>query len=178
MENQKLAGSIILAAVCLCACVGPARRKTAAGGPGAKNGASAPSPEAAGSGDVQEASLRAHVYESDPQLQTVHFALDSTDFSDETLSLLKANAAYLKTRGSDAVLIEGYADDRGTIEYNLALGQRRAEAIEKYYRELGVPLRRMATISYGKLKPICSQDDEKCWGQNRRGETKLGTPVE
>jgi len=128
--------------------------------------------------DVQEASLRARVYDNDPQLQIVHFALDSSDFSDEALSFLKANAVYLKTKESDAILIEGYADDRGTIEFNLALGQKRAEAIKEYYRSLGIPLRRMSTISYGKMKPICKQEDEQCWDQNRRGETKLGTPVE
>lgn len=179
MKNFKALGVMVLIAACISGCFG--HKKAAGAGAGAsagKKGDSSANAVPGAATDVQEASLRAHVYENDPNLQIIHFALDSTEFSDEALSLMKANVAYLKTKESDAVLIEGYADDRGTIEYNLALGQRRAEAIKEYYHSLGIPIGHMATISYGKMKPVCSQDDNTCWGQNRRGETKLGTPTE
>ncbi|MDE2142652.1 MAG: OmpA family protein, partial [Elusimicrobia bacterium] len=106
-------------------------------------------------GEVQEASLRSKTYESDPEIKPVFFALDSHDFSDATLAVLKANAAKLKEKPGSALLIEGHADDRGTIAYNLALGQERARAVEEYYVSLGIPLSRMSTISYGELKPVC-----------------------
>ncbi len=178
MKNFKIWCLTAVAALCMSGCFAHKQKTGAGAGANAgKNGAPSANAVPGSPTDVQEASLRAHVYESDPNLQIVHFALDSADFSDEALSIMKANAAYLKTKEDKAILIEGYADDRGTIEYNLALGQRRAEAVKEYYHSLGIPVRRMATISYGKLKPLCSQDDDKCWGQNRRAETKLGTPT-
>jgi peptidoglycan-associated lipoprotein len=69
------------------------------------------------------------------------------------------------------VTVEGHCDERGTREYNLALGARRANAVKEYLVSLGVSSARMETISYGKERPLCTQSDENCWAQNRRGVT-------
>jgi peptidoglycan-associated lipoprotein len=66
-------------------------------------------------------------------------------------------------------MIEGHCDERGTEEYNLALGDRRANAAREYLASLGVPATRIASVSYGKERPFCSQDTESCWQENRRG---------
>jgi peptidoglycan-associated lipoprotein len=124
--------------------------------------------------EMQEASLRSRTYESSDDLKTVFFDLDSARFDDKALAIMKANAEKLKAEPNTALLLEGHADDRGTIAYNLALGQQRAQAVKEYYLSLGVPLRRMSTISYGELKPVCTAEDEACWGQNRRVNTKVG----
>lgn len=168
-KNPRPIAVLLAAAVVLAGCAALKNKKTLA-----KDAApAAPAPVIPG-GEVQEASLRSKTYESDPEIKPVFFALDSHDFSDETLAVLKANAAKLKEKAGTAILIEGHADDRGTIAYNLALGQERARAVEEYYVSLGIPLSRMSTISYGELKPVCSEQDEACWGQNRRANTKLG----
>lgn len=124
--------------------------------------------------ETQEASLRSRVYEMSDDLKTVHFDLDSARFDEKALAIMKANAEKIKADENTALLLEGHADDRGTIAYNLALGQQRAQAVKEYYQSLGVPLRRMSTISYGELKPVCTLEDEACWGQNRRVDTKVG----
>ena len=85
--------------------------------------------------------------------------------------MLKANAALLKTRKGQEFLVAGQCDDRGTIAYNLALGQKRAKEVRDYYMRLGVDGRRVATISYGKEMPSCSDSDESCWSKNRRAVT-------
>ena len=74
---------------------------------------------------------------------------------------------FLKQHPNIDVLIEGHCDDRGSIEYNLALGTSRAETVKQTLLQEGVPADRLKTISYGKEKPFCSQDDEQCWQQNR-----------
>ena len=65
-------------------------------------------------------------------------------------------------------MIEGHCDERGTAEYNLALGDRRASAVMQYLLSLGIPSNRMETISYGKEKPVCTESNERCWSKNRR----------
>jgi len=74
------------------------------------------------------------------------------------------------------VQVAGHCDQRGTVEYNLALGQRRSKAVRDYYRSLGVAGHRVATISYGEEKLLCQEEDEACWGRNRRGETLAAFP--
>ena len=74
----------------------------------------------------------------------------------------------MKGNAQLSVTIEGHADARGTSEYNLALGERRANAVRDYVTSLGVPANRLRTISYGKERPVCTEDTESCWSQNRR----------
>ena len=104
---------------------------------------------------------------------TVHFAFDQYNVEDNDKSILSRQAAWLSKYPSVRVTIEGHADERGTREYNLALGARRANAVKEFLVSQGVSTARVETISYGKERPICTQSDEACWAQNRRGVTAI-----
>lgn len=97
----------------------------------------------------------------------VYFQYDESSLSDEARSKLARNADLLKTT-QFLVTIEGHADERGTNEYNLALGERRATAVRDYLSSLGVESGRLRTLSYGEERPVCTESDESCWSQNRR----------
>jgi len=84
--------------------------------------------------------------------------------------VLQENARWLTTNTAIKVQIEGHCDERGTNEYNLALGQRRADAVKRYLIALGVPTGRLSTISYGEERPVCTQPDESCYARNRRAQ--------
>lgn len=120
----------------------------------------------------EEPSVRAE-WESIPELKTVHFDFNKSELRPDAREILKKNAEYLKANKDLKILIEGHCDERGTVEYNLALGQRRANAIREYYGKLGISLGRIATISYGEEKPLDPASNEKAWAKNRRGETKV-----
>jgi len=90
---------------------------------------------------------------------------------DEDKTTLQRQAAWLQKYPAVRVTVEGHCDERGTREYNLALGARRANAVKEYLVSLGVSSGRVDTISYGKERPICTESDESCWAQNRRGVT-------
>ncbi|HBL17613.1 MAG: hypothetical protein A2X36_14115 [Elusimicrobia bacterium GWA2_69_24] len=128
------------------------------------------------SGRLPEPGIHDSQFTSIPELRAVHFALDRHDLGQETRETLKRNADAIKTNPGWEVLIEGHCDDRGTSEYNLALGQSRAKAVRDYYLLLGIPGNRVATISYGEEKPVCSESREDCWGINRRAENKIRLP--
>lgn len=98
----------------------------------------------------------------------VFFDYDSSSLSAEAQSTLQRQAAWLKQYGDVSVTIEGHCDERGTREYNLALGERRAAAAKKYLVSLGIPSSRVSTISYGKERPAVIGSDESAWSQNRR----------
>ena len=101
----------------------------------------------------------------------VHFALDRYDLSLEAEAMLQKQAALLRQFGPATVTIEGHADERGTREYNLALGERRGDSVRNYLIALGVAPERVSVISYGKERPECVEAAESCWAQNRRGVT-------
>ena len=101
----------------------------------------------------------------------VRFELDRYDLSPEAQATLRQQAALLQSYPQFAVTIEGHADERGTREYNLALGERRADAVRNYLTALGISPDRVAVISYGKERPECPEAAEQCWSQNRRGVT-------
>lgn len=103
----------------------------------------------------------------------VLFDYDSFTLDDEDKAVLGKQAAWLNTNGAVRVTIEGHCDERGTREYNLALGERRATAVKTYLVGLGIPADRIATISYGKEKPEALGSDESAWAQNRRGVTMV-----
>jgi peptidoglycan-associated lipoprotein len=100
-------------------------------------------------------------------LQDAHFGFDKYDIRPGDARILDADAAWLKTN-TDLVLVEGHCDERGTDEYNLALGERRARATMRYLVGQGVQAGRIAVVSYGKERPLCTQHDESCWARNRR----------
>jgi len=102
-------------------------------------------------------------------LSDVFFELDRTDIQDEGRSILQRDADWLKRWPSTAVTIEGHCDSRGSAEYNLGLGSRRASAVKDYLVSLGVPATRLTTVSKGKEQPVCTDENESCWSQNRRG---------
>jgi len=98
----------------------------------------------------------------------VYFDYDESSLSDDARAKLARNADLLKGQGQFLVTIEGHADERGTNEYNLALGERRSNAVRDYLGSLGVGGDRLRTISYGEERPVCTQSEESCWSQNRR----------
>lgn len=102
-------------------------------------------------------------------LQTVYFAFDSSTLGTDAQDSLKANAEFLKTNTTVDVQVEGHCDERGGIQYNLALGERRAKAVRDYLVALGVAKARISVVSYGKEKPSAFGHDEAAWGKNRRG---------
>jgi peptidoglycan-associated lipoprotein len=101
-------------------------------------------------------------------LKDAFFDYDKSDLRDDARAMLAANADWLKKFPTVQVLIEGHCDERGTSAYNLALGDRRANAARDYLASLGVDATRMKTVSYGKERPICSDSNEGCWQRNRR----------
>jgi len=101
-------------------------------------------------------------------LQDVHFGYDSYELGDSARELLRINGDWLQSNPSAKVEIEGHTDSRGTVEYNLALGAKRATAVRDYLVSLGIPAERVTTISYGKELPLCQEESESCWAQNRR----------
>jgi len=100
---------------------------------------------------------------------TVHFALNQYNIEDSDKATLNKQAAWLARYPSVRLTIEGHCDERGTREYNLALGARRANAVKEFLVAQGVPAGRLETVSYGKERPICTESNEDCWAQNRRG---------
>jgi peptidoglycan-associated lipoprotein len=104
-------------------------------------------------------------------LQDVHFDYDRYDLRQEDRSTLQANAQWLKDNPKAKVEIEGHCDDRGTVEYNLALGAKRAKAVKDYLVSLGTASDRLSTISYGEELPLCREDNEACWSRNRRAHS-------
>ena len=99
----------------------------------------------------------------------VWFGFDSADINDEGRAVLDKQAAWLKEYGSVNITVEGHCDERGTREYNLALGQKRASSAKKYLVAAGVPASRVETVSYGKERPEATGSSEEAWSQNRRG---------
>lgn len=104
------------------------------------------------------------------ELQIVYFDYDSSDLSAATVAALQVNAEWLKQHPGVTVRIEGHCDERGTVEYNYALGARRANTVRDYLARLGVAPERMETISYGKERPIDPANTEEAWAKNRRAQ--------
>jgi peptidoglycan-associated lipoprotein len=102
-------------------------------------------------------------------LADVFFDLDRSSIREDGRASLTANANWLKRWTNMRISIEGHCDERGTAEYNLGLGERRANAVKAYLVELGVPGDRVTVVSKGKEAPFCTDKGEACWQQNRRG---------
>ncbi|MBK8158111.1 MAG: peptidoglycan-associated lipoprotein Pal [Rhodospirillaceae bacterium] len=104
---------------------------------------------------------------------TVLFATDAYDLASEAQSTLQRQAAWLLQYPARTAVIQGHADERGTREYNLALGERRANSVRAYLVALGVDAMRLQTVSFGKEQPLCGEASEACWQGNRRATTAL-----
>ena len=103
----------------------------------------------------------------------VFFGYDSAELDGDAKELLQAQAAWLKQYNKESIIIEGHCDERGTREYNLALGERRAQAVKNYLNGLGVGISSMSTISYGKERPAVVGSNDAAWSQNRRSVTTV-----
>jgi peptidoglycan-associated lipoprotein len=106
---------------------------------------------------------------SERPLDDVYFDLDKFEIRDDARVSLQKDADWLKKWTSTQVTLEGHCDSRGSAEYNLGLGSRRATAVKDYLVNLGVPAGRVVVVSKGKEQPFCSDENESCWQQNRRG---------
>jgi len=140
---------------------------------------------AKGAGGTQEATARVTVTEPPPpppppptvsdeelfaqNVKDIYYDYDKYDIRADQLSIIQADAAFLAQHTSMNFTIEGHCDERGSTEYNLALGDNRANAVKNALTQAGVSADRIKTISYGKEKPFCTDHDEQCWQQNRRG---------
>jgi peptidoglycan-associated lipoprotein len=103
----------------------------------------------------------------------VWFQVDSSELTQQSIATLEKQAQWLRAYPQYAFTIEGHADERGTREYNIALGARRAQAVRDYLASRGIQAHRMRTISYGKERPVAVCNDISCWSQNRRSVTVL-----
>ena len=141
---------------------------------------------AKGSGGTQEATARLTVTQAPPppppttstvtdedlfsqNVKDVYFDYDKSDVRSDQQSSIQADAQFLGQHGGINITIEGHCDERGSTDYNLALGDQRASAVKTALTTLGVNASRIKTISYGKEKPFCNESNEACWQQNRRG---------
>lgn len=110
----------------------------------------------------------------DRDMQDVYFDLDRSDIRADSRDALAKAAQYLRTYPSVKVVVEGDCDERGSTEYNLGLGQRRADAVKQFLASLGIGADRLQTVSYGKEKPVCNEHTEECWQRNRRAHFTRG----
>ena len=110
-------------------------------------------------------------------LPEIHFDFDRAEIRDADKSILAQNADSLKKYDFLRVTVEGHCDERGTIEYNIALGERRAQSVIDYLASLGVPKERLKNVSYGKEVPVCSESNEACWRQNRRAKPTVTSKI-
>ncbi len=105
-----------------------------------------------------------------PTFENIHFDFDKYNIRDDAKPALKKASDWLVENKSAAMLIEGHCDDRGTNEYNLALGERRAKSTRDYLASSGVEKKRLSIVSYGEERPLCKEKNEDCWQRNRRSQ--------
>ena len=167
-------GSILLAVTFLISCGSPAIEpppKWTAENPNASSGtptaAAKPAPKS-DSGDSSLDALRRGESATGGPLKDVNFDFDSAALSEPARATLRANADWLKANAAARVQVEGHCDERGTAEYNMALGAKRAQAAMDYLTTLGIAANRLSTISYGEEIPVCKEKTEDCWAKNRR----------
>jgi peptidoglycan-associated lipoprotein len=185
---QRIASILGLGALAAATTMGCAHKpqtkpaeQTTASEPSAGTTSAAGTPEKLCSGDMdcgpKQLCIRQHCVDITAGMAEcgalrVHFELDSAEIVPADRSLLERPARCLKAAHSLHVTVEGNADERGTEEYNLALGDRRATSVAKYLESLGVSQEQLKTVSYGKENPLCTEHDEACWAKNRRAAVK------
>ncbi len=108
-------------------------------------------------------------------LRDVNFDFDRYDLRPDAREILKGHAAWLKANPQVTIEIEGHCDERGTDEYNLALGAKRADGVKRYLTDLGITPNRLPTVSYGEELPLCREHNEVCWAKNRRARFVIKT---
>lgn len=159
--------ALLAAGLALAACTDAGRFDDMAGsGAGAGAGASA-----GAAGSASDPTSRAYFQETVGD--RVFFAVDQSTLSAEARAVLDSQAAWLSRNPDYSAVIEGHADEQGTREYNIALGDRRANAVRDYLVSRGVASNRLSTVSFGKERPVAVCSEESCYGQNRRAVTVL-----
>jgi len=160
---------MIAAVALVAACETAPTKEDAASGSGAKSGLTeayaSPAPVGPRMGSQEDLVVNVG--------DRVFFGFDKYNLQAESRGVLEAQAAWLKKHGGLTVMIGGHADERGTREYNLALGERRANSVKDYLVALGVAADRISTISYGKERPVALGSNEAAWAQNRRSVTAI-----
>jgi peptidoglycan-associated lipoprotein len=181
-RRLNVAGLVLVLAASLAAgCGGKKRPPAVATGAGAESGRTMPSevpPPVETGPDVRAVDTEGARGEdftiSDPEtgeggpLEDVRFEYDSASLTDQARSTLEKHALWLQNRRDAKVLVEGHCDERGTVEYNLALGEKRARAARDYLASLGVASDRLRTVSYGKERALDAGSNESAWARNRR----------
>jgi peptidoglycan-associated lipoprotein len=165
--TMTLLGTVALIAVAGCSKKPPAQLPPA---PPSDVSQPAPPPPSGDVGSTTVPGSRADMI-AQAGTDTVHFATDSSDIDSEAQSTLSRQAAWLQKYPNVRVTIEGHCDERGTREYNLALGDRRANSAKNFLVNAGVSAARISVISYGKERPVAQGSDEDSWAQNRRAVT-------
>jgi len=166
MNSLVRYGLTLAAAAGLAACAtSKPEDQTGAAGGAAASQAAAPSSAAAGGRPASAAGMA-----TAPSGRSVYYDFDKSDLRAESRALIEANAHYLREHPAAKVRIEGNADERGSAEYNLALGQRRAEVVASTLKLLGIPESRLEAVSFGKEKPRKTGHDEASWAENRRSD--------
>lgn len=172
VNNRRRLGRftvVAAAAIALAMAAGCSSKKSGAGqgntGPGGigENGLGANGSSSLN--QFQKGTLGANVQ---GPLSDIHFDYNDYSVRAQDGEILKTNADWMTKNSAARVQIEGHCDDRGSEEYNIALGAKRAQAAKDYLETLGVAADRMSTISYGKELPVCTEDTDECWAQNRR----------
>ena len=110
---------------------------------------------------------------SSTMLEPVYFAFNEYSLNAQSRKALESNAATIKEKGVNKIVVEGNCDDRGTIAYNIVLGDKRAQEVKNYYVKLGIPAANISVVSYGEEKPVCTENTNACWSKNRRADTAI-----
>jgi len=147
---------------------GPAMAQPATAAPSGGGPATAAPATAAPSTTTAAARPEPKEFRAVPELRDVFFDFDKYDIRPSDARVLDGNASWLKSNANHLILIEGHCDERGTNEYNLALGERRAKSAMNYLVSQGVQASRITIISYGEERPACNEKTEQCWAKNRR----------
>ena len=161
---------LVLALVLMVPLAGGCKKKGPKAGAGSDAAGSGFGEEGLGNSSLDRA-RRGLAPEEGGILGDVRFGYDSADVESDALDVLSRNVEWLRQNRNAKVELEGHADSRGTIEYNLALGAKRAKAVKDYLVGQGVTADRMSTISYGEELPLCQDETESCWSRNRRAHS-------
>lgn len=122
---------------------------------------------------IEPSDMKSYIKELQTKIKDIYFDFDSYDIRDDARPVLREVASMLAKNKDIKVIIEGHTDERGTNEYNLGLGDKRANAAKEYLLSLGITSGRINTLSYGEEKPLCTEQTEDCWSKNRRAHFVL-----
>ena len=169
-RTAEVARLITLALFCCSLGVAGCSSKKAQGVDDLKNGSQVGTTESTtkGGSSLEDFSKNGQIGGEGGPLTDIHFGYNDYTVQPQDSSILRTNANWLQSHPNTNVQVEGNCDERGSEEYNIALGAKRAQAAKDYLTTLGIPASRISTISYGKELPVCHESTEDCWAKNRR----------